>query len=188
MAVSKRLRFEILRRDDYTCRYCGRQPPEVALCVDHVIPQALGGSDDPSNLTAACRDCNTGKDSVPPDAPLVARVEEDAERWRAAILEARFYAAVERDTVEQHIDEWGEVWESLSENRRCTRIANWRNSIRIFMEMGVPTTELHHLVGVTMGSKASTNQKWTYFCGCCWKYLRSIHEEAERIVRAKAAS
>ncbi|MGC7224589.1 HNH endonuclease, partial [Mycobacteroides abscessus subsp. massiliense] len=44
MAVTKRLRYEVLRRDNYSCRYCGRSAPEVKLTVDHVVPVALGGS------------------------------------------------------------------------------------------------------------------------------------------------
>ncbi len=62
MAVSKRTRFEVLRRDNFTCRYC--RSTEGALTIDHVIPVALGGTDDPDNLVAACHDCNAGKGSI----------------------------------------------------------------------------------------------------------------------------
>lgn len=79
MAVSRRLRFEILRRDGHTCRYCGAKAPEAALTVDHVIPVALGGGDEPNNLVAACSDCNSGKSSVPADAAVVEDVDEDGE-------------------------------------------------------------------------------------------------------------
>lgn len=41
MSVSKRLRFEVLRRDNHTCRYCGSSAPEVKLTIDHVVPVAL---------------------------------------------------------------------------------------------------------------------------------------------------
>lgn len=43
MAVSKRLRFEVLRRDNHACRYCGATPPDVVLTIDHVVQTALGG-------------------------------------------------------------------------------------------------------------------------------------------------
>lgn len=33
MAVTKRTRFEVLRRDNYTCRYC--RSTDGALTVDH---------------------------------------------------------------------------------------------------------------------------------------------------------
>lgn len=41
MAVSKRLRFEILRRDNFQCRYCGAKAPDATLAVDHVTPKEL---------------------------------------------------------------------------------------------------------------------------------------------------
>jgi 5-methylcytosine-specific restriction endonuclease McrA len=49
MAITKRLRFEILRRDDFACRYCGGKAPDIELTVDHVTPKALGGTDEPTN-------------------------------------------------------------------------------------------------------------------------------------------
>lgn len=56
------LRFEILKRDRFTCRYCGTSRRDGAvLQVDHVTPKAAGGTDHPSNLTTSCRDCNAGK-------------------------------------------------------------------------------------------------------------------------------
>lgn len=62
MAISKRLRYEVLRRDGFKCGYC--HASEVLLTVDHVIPRSLGGSDAPGNLIACCDDCNTGKSSA----------------------------------------------------------------------------------------------------------------------------
>lgn len=55
------VRFEVLRRDGFTCRYCGRKAPLVRLQIDHVTPWSLGGSDEPSNLVTACSECNAGK-------------------------------------------------------------------------------------------------------------------------------
>jgi 5-methylcytosine-specific restriction endonuclease McrA len=63
MAVSKRLRYEILRRDNHTCKYCGATAPTVPLRVDHVTPVALGGTDTPDNLVTSCEPCNSGKSS-----------------------------------------------------------------------------------------------------------------------------
>jgi hypothetical protein len=84
MAVSKRLRYEILRRDNHACRYCGATAPDVKLNVDHVIPQALGGSNAPTNLVASCVDCNAGKTSSMPNATPVADVDQVAFRKAAA--------------------------------------------------------------------------------------------------------
>lgn len=79
MAISKRLRFEILRRDGNTCRYCGSGgTPTNPLVVDHVMPVTLGGADHPSNLVASCRACNAGKTSSLTAHATVADLPGDA--------------------------------------------------------------------------------------------------------------
>jgi 5-methylcytosine-specific restriction endonuclease McrA len=60
-SISKSLRFAVLRRDDFSCIYCGRRPPEVILHVDHVKPWSKGGPTELSNLRTACSTCNIGK-------------------------------------------------------------------------------------------------------------------------------
>jgi 5-methylcytosine-specific restriction endonuclease McrA len=50
---------EILRRDDYTCQYCGTQPSY--LTIDHIFPRRLGGIHSWENLVAACPSCNHRK-------------------------------------------------------------------------------------------------------------------------------
>jgi hypothetical protein len=60
-AVNPSLRFDILRRDGFTCRYCGRRPPAVVLEVDHIHPKSAGGRDTEANLVTACFSCNRGK-------------------------------------------------------------------------------------------------------------------------------
>lgn len=46
------------------CHYCARD--DAPLTVDHVIPVSRGGSDDISNLVAACRSCNSKKNRRTP--------------------------------------------------------------------------------------------------------------------------
>lgn len=53
----KKIRLQVLRRDAYTCNYCG----DVANEVDHVHPKSKGGQDELDNLVAACRTCNIRK-------------------------------------------------------------------------------------------------------------------------------
>jgi 5-methylcytosine-specific restriction endonuclease McrA len=50
---------EILRRDNYTCQYCGLHV--TFLTIDHVIPRRLGGQHLWTNLVAACPPCNHRK-------------------------------------------------------------------------------------------------------------------------------
>jgi 5-methylcytosine-specific restriction endonuclease McrA len=56
-----RIRFKVLDRDNFTCRYCGRKSPEVMLEIDHIQPKAKGGNNFINNLTTSCRECNRGK-------------------------------------------------------------------------------------------------------------------------------
>jgi len=50
-------RMLILKRDDFTCAYCG----QGASTVDHIVPLDHGGTDHETNLTAACANCNFSK-------------------------------------------------------------------------------------------------------------------------------
>lgn len=109
MSVSKRLRYEVLRRDNHACRYCGGSAPDVKLTVDHVVPVALGGDDEPSNLVAACADCNAGKTSSTPDAPLVEDVENDALRWSQAMAQAAEHQRLEAEQLAAY-KRW--IWNS----------------------------------------------------------------------------
>lgn len=59
--ISKKVRFEIFKRDKFTCQYCGKSAPDVILEVDHIKPVAEGGTNDFLNLITSCRDCNRGK-------------------------------------------------------------------------------------------------------------------------------
>lgn len=61
MSISLKLRFEVFKRDNFTCQYCGRKTPEVILELEHVIPLSKGGTDDFDNLTTSCFECNRGK-------------------------------------------------------------------------------------------------------------------------------
>lgn len=61
-----KLRFEVLKRDNFTCQYCGRNPKEdnCKLHVDHIVAKNAGGKDTISNLTTSCLECNLGKVDV----------------------------------------------------------------------------------------------------------------------------
>lgn len=65
MALSVRTRFEVFKRDEFTCQYCGRKSPDVVLEVDHIVPVCEGGGDDQINLRTSCWDCNHGKAYIP---------------------------------------------------------------------------------------------------------------------------
>ena len=62
--VSKRMRFEVFKRDMFTCQYCGKKSPDVVLNADHINPVSKGGKNTITNLITACEDCNSGKSNI----------------------------------------------------------------------------------------------------------------------------
>lgn len=187
MAVTKRLRFEILRRDNHACRYCGATAPGVKLTVDHVIPEALGGTDEPSNLVAACSDCNSGKSSVPPDAPIVEQVAQDARRWAAALQVAVDIRATQREVRETYLQafrtEWDAwQWGSQPNPSKFPLPGDWRVSVARFHDLGLPLDEVRDCIESTHGSDCHPDRAFRYFAGCAWRALRQIQETAAEIV------
>lgn len=186
MAVSKRLRFEILRRDNHQCRYCGERAPDAILQIDHVIPNTLGGTDEPANLVTACKDCNAGKSSVPADAPLVADVASDALRWARAMDIVATGRSVERMEAKERYDQFYAAWKDWSSTDwRGNKVyidlpGNWERSIDQFLNSGLEMDDLLELIRVAMGAK--TADEWRYFCGCCWRRIKDSQEHAARIV------
>jgi hypothetical protein len=64
---SLRLRFRILKRDNFSCRACGASPaitPGLELHVDHIIAWSVGGETTEENLQTLCEACNLGKSNV----------------------------------------------------------------------------------------------------------------------------
>lgn len=55
-------RRNIFKRDNWTCQYCGKKTKNLNnLTIDHVHPRSKGGDSSWTNLTTACRECNTKK-------------------------------------------------------------------------------------------------------------------------------
>lgn len=60
--IDPRLRLQILARDNFRCRFCGRTPRDcLRLEVDHMTPIFLGGTDNKNNLQTLCYECHKGK-------------------------------------------------------------------------------------------------------------------------------
>lgn len=185
MAVSKRLRFEILRRDNHACRYCGAKAPDVELVVDHVVPITLGGTNDPENLTAACQPCNNGKGSVPAGAPLVADVAMDSLRWSRAMRSAIAEARERRAEVAEVVDLVGQAWNRFGygpddDRRNVPLPADWYMSVEQIWTCGMQDVDfLIRAVDRAMAKQGIPHaDRWKYWCGCCWGHLREIQARA----------
>lgn len=129
-SISKKIRFEVFKRDSFRCQYCGRSAPDVILEIDHIIPVAEGGKNDVMNLITSCRDCNRGKGKklLTDDEVLKkqkAQLDELNERreqmemmirWKS---ELRGLEAKQVDEIDDLIDTLTGGWE-LTESGRVT--------------------------------------------------------------------
>lgn len=61
-------RQNLFKRDGNQCQYCGSKKD---LTIDHVLPKSRGGQSTWTNLTAACKRCNSLKgDKTPEEAEM----------------------------------------------------------------------------------------------------------------------
>jgi hypothetical protein len=182
MAVSKRLRYEVLKRDGHACRYCGRTAPEVKLTIDHVVPTTLGGSDDPDNLVTACSDCNSGKSSSNPDAPLVANVAEDALRWAQAQRAAAAAMLKDLGRRQEARGQFRAAWNEWSGGPKKVPIplpSAWEASVDQMLAAGLPLPILTDCITVAMNARNVTaDNTFRYCCGVAWKRVRELNDAA----------
>lgn len=62
--ISDKLRYQVLKRDNFKCCACGASPaknPDIELHIDHIVPWSKGGETVMENLQTLCSKCNLGK-------------------------------------------------------------------------------------------------------------------------------
>lgn len=198
MSLSVRTRFEVFKRDRFTCSYCGRTPPEILLECDHIIPRAAGGSDDITNLTTACATCNRGKAArllEEGTAPVVGRatVEELAERVEQAKAYMELLGGLQA-VVDRQVGMVNEAWatafgattEETAEGRVMWRLDGggevWPNdhSIRRFLRRLTleDVIEAVSIAAARMSGQAGTDAT-RYFYGVCNSSIREGRSPGE---------
>lgn len=178
MAVTKRLRFEILRRDNQTCQYCGEKAPDVTLHVDHVIPVALGGTDQPGNLVTACKDCNLGKSSVPADAPTVSGLSAHAAAFALEMTDKMTRIRATLELEDEYLEEFEDSWKRWKSGDKTVPLPpDYRQSIYKFARMGIPQSLLARGIDIAMTKKGIRADfgEFQYMAGVVWRTL----DEAE---------
>jgi len=187
MALSVRTRFEVFKRDDFSCQYCGKRSPDVVLEVDHIVPVSAGGLDDPINLRTACWDCNRGKRDVPLDQVVTG---EDPHDRAILLLEqerqlAEYNQVLARERERREADGWelvrywkAEIGYTEPEDLGSIGRQDWtwlfaaltwcpREQIRAFMDIALAK-------GFTKNFK--------YVAACCrnWRYERAADVDMGR--------
>jgi len=172
MGLRPGVRFEVFKRDGFTCRYCGKKSPEVILEVDHAVPLAVGGSDDDDNLVTACYECNRGKGArllteIPLEESFHDRAVLIAER-EIQIGEYNHWKAQQRSREDREIAElrnlfckqWNyadRYWRD-SDARRFLRVLGYDEMLDV-LEI---VTERTNCVRSSWAESA-----WLFLCGIC---------------------
>lgn len=58
-------RLRVFERDEYKCRYCGKQLTRFTATLDHLQPVSEGGDNSFDNLATACLHCNSRRIARP---------------------------------------------------------------------------------------------------------------------------
>lgn len=183
MAVSKRMRFEVLRRDSHTCQYCGESAPNVVLHVDHVKPKALGGTDGPDNLVTACKDCNAGKASTILESEHAQEIAKRNADWE---LQNQRLAAQIRGTVEvdeKYIREFEAQWNigGSMANEEPFLPHDYRATIMVWSGKGYPWEAMVAAIELAYGKPGvDPERRFNYLCGIVWAQIRNAQVELER--------
>lgn len=182
-SLSKRTRFEVFKRDSFTCQYCGRKAPDVLLECDHIDPVANGGSDDILNLVTSCHDCNSGKsDKLLSDGTAVGRkrkqLEEMQERQEQITLmyEWQKSLALESDMEAVLVSDY---WSELNPGWRLSDdgMSDLRKMLRRF---GMPSVmEAMRIAVDGYGPVSETNDPFIKVGGICFN--RSQPEEYQSV-------
>lgn len=175
-SISKKTRFEVFKRDAFTCQYCGAHPPGILLHVDHIVPVAGGGVNHMDNYVTSCDACNLGKgarslsvvpQSLSEKAKAVAEREEQLLGYQS-IMEAK------RERLDAEIWRVAEIIEPGSPSAGMDR--DWTNSIRKFLEK----LGLHEVLDSADIARAKYRyggrRTFLYFCGVCWTRIRQQQE------------
>jgi hypothetical protein len=172
IGISKKIRFEIFKRDGFKCQYCNASPPNVTLEVDHIVPISKGGTNQEENLITACFDCNRGKSNRELNS-INESLSEKTLRKKIALEQYREFQNV---LIEQ--DELINLDISIVEKVFKNTHKNWcftdkfKLSIRMFIEkIGIEETVNSMRKAVSRCS--DPDDALSYFCGICWNKIKS---------------
>jgi CRISPR/Cas system Type II protein with McrA/HNH and RuvC-like nuclease domain len=170
-AISKKIRFDVFKRDSFQCQYCGHFPPKVILEIDHVHPVSKGGTNDIDNLLTACFDCNRGKsDGLISSAPLsvadkTAALIEKQEQLKAY---ENLLKAIKRKK-NKNINLVEQAFQETFEDRQFT--GTFKSSIERFLS-DLPLSEVIEAMHKACSKCDEPTMAIKYFCGICWNKIK----------------
>ena len=173
MSISKKLRFDIFKRDGFLCGYCGRTPPSVVLEIDHIKPKVSGGLDDINNLLTACFDCNRGKKAVPLSSipkSIIENLNVLREREAQSAAYNRFIRKI-KDKENVWITKLNEIYTRTFPGWELS--PSFKNgSLRNTFFKKLPFPEIEEAMEIACDRKRRDQKNCIrYFCGIVWKKI-----------------
>jgi hypothetical protein len=173
-SISKKVRFEVFKRDLFTCQYCGITPPNVILEIDHIKPVSRGGDNKRDNLITACFDCNRGKSNVLLSS-LPDSVAQKAELIAEKLSQLKAYERLIKARKKHEEKQINEVEEAFQMYFEATFKLRLRESIRTFLQL-LPSHEIIEAMHIACRKSFDSERTIKYFCGICWKSIRNIND------------
>ncbi len=171
--IPKKLRFEVFKRDKFTCQYCGRMAPDAILEVDHIKPVAEGGTNEILNLITSCRDCNRGKGKTPltenqalkKQQIALAELAEKREQTEMMLEWKKELVKYEKDQIEMISDYLGDVSDYTLTERGKARAKH------LLRQFSMP--EILEAIDISFyqyydGSDRSWDEAWQKVGGICY--------------------
>lgn len=181
---TKRARYEILRRDNFTCRYCGAKAPDVQLEVDHVTPVALGGLTTPENAATACSDCNRGKSATAPDAEVIADTANTEQQFQNVLRSVLH--RIGDESVTERADE--DAWVSQLSKHWVKYLAldeqypqGFERTLMHWRRIGCPAEIILYAMDATTlcdNLYGNIDRQWRYTCAIVWNKITEAGKEA----------
>jgi hypothetical protein len=137
--IKNSVRFEVFKRDSFTCQYCGQKAPDVVLEVDHITPIAAGGGNSILNLVTACRSCNSGKsDRKLTDSSALTKARRQAddmnERRKQIEMIAEWHASL-LDIDTEAVSRLEKLWlQSVMSEHGTYLLDNAKDELRLVMK------------------------------------------------------
>ena len=181
MAISKKTRFEVFKRDGFTCQYCGKTPPDVTLEIDHINPKSNKGKDEINNLITACFDCNRGKgkillktvpNTIKENLEILQEKELQLHEYNKFLKKIENRLKKEAQEINELYTSYFEEW-ALSErfcNISLKRFLNHLPKLEIMDAMNLACSKM--IAKYEWDKEKAADNAIKYFCGICWKKIK----------------
>ena len=174
MSLSKKVRFEVFKRDKFTCQYCGSTPPNVVLEVDHILPKSKQGKDDIDNLITSCFDCNRGKsNNLLTSIPRTIKEKSDKEEEK--LMQLKEYNKILKRRMNNLKKQSNKISDIYNKHFEGFELSEYfiNTSLIPFLKK-IPfenVKEYMQIACLRLGRNEDAAIK--YFCGICWRSIKN---------------